>query len=120
MRQLADRLVPSMLAPEADWQAREDAAAMMAMVPQVSYRAALRAIVSFNRLADLERIRVPTLCLAGEHDHNASPTVMRRMAEHIAGAQYQCLDGVGHLANIERPALFNAAVLQFLQTHFPV
>ena len=91
----------------------------MAMVPQASYRAALQAIVGFNRLEELTRIHVPTLCLAGEHDHNAPPAVMRRMSERIAGAQYLCLPGVGHLANMEQPAAFNAAVLQFLQTHFP-
>ena len=30
------------------------------------------------------------------------------------------LPGVGHLANMEQPAAFNAAVLQFLQARFPV
>ena len=90
----------------------------MARVSEATYRAALSAIVSFNRLDNLANIKVPTLCLAGEHDKNATPTVMQKMAAKIPGAQYLCLPGVGHIANIEQPVPFNAAVLAFLQQHF--
>ncbi len=120
MAELAAQLVPSMMATGATPQAILEAQIIMAGVPQETYRAAMHAIVSFNRLDALARIAVPTLCLAGEHDRNASPGVMRRMAERVAGAQFACLPGVGHLANIERASDFNAAVLQFLQTQFPV
>ena len=120
MAQLAAQLVPAMMAPDAGPQALQLARDVMAAVPQASYRAALQAIVAFNRLDDLARIAVPTLCLAGEHDRNASPSVMRRMAERIPGAQYLCLPGVGHLANMEQPAAFKQAVLAFMQAHFPV
>lgn len=119
MAQLAAQLVPTMVAADATPEAVRAAQAVMAAVPQASYRAALQAIVGFNRLDELTRIAVPTLCLAGEHDRNALPAVMRRMSERIAGAQYRCLPGVGHLANMELPAAFNATVLQFLQAHFP-
>lgn len=120
MAALARQLVPTMMAPQADARSLDAACAVMAGVPQAAYRAALQAIVSFNRLDDLARIRVPTLCLAGEHDRNAAPHVMQRMAARIEKGQYQCLPGVGHLANMEQPTAFNGAVLQFLQTHFPV
>ena len=120
MAALARQLVPMMMAPHADAQAQARACAMMAAVPQASYRAALQAIVSFDRLDDLARIVVPTLCLAGEHDHNAAPHVMQRMADRIGPGQYQCLAGVGHLANMEQPEAFNRAVLDFLQVHFPI
>ncbi len=120
MAQLASQLVPTMVAANCAPDAMRAAQAVMATVPQASYRAALQAIVGFNRLDALTRIDMPTLCLAGEHDRNASPAVMRRMCERIVGAQYLCLPGVGHLANMEQPAAFNAAVLQFLQTHFSV
>ena len=120
MATLARQLVPTMMAPHADAQAQEYACAVMAAVPQASYRAALQAIVSFNRLDDLAQITVPTLCLAGEHDRNAAPHVMQRMAHRIGKGQYQCLAGVGHLANMEQPQAFNRAVLDFLLAQFPV
>ena len=55
------------------------------------------------------------LCLAGEDDPNAPPPVMERMAGKIPGARYVCLPGVGHLPNLEAPAAFDAAVLDFLR-----
>lgn len=118
MAGLADTLVRGMFAPDADRERIAEAAALMAGVPAESYRAALSAIVSFNRLGELGRIAVPTLCLAGELDLNAPPAVVEKMASRIPGAGYICLPGVGHIANIEQPERFNNAVLKFLKQHF--
>lgn len=119
MSGLAGKLVPTMFAPDAEPACIAEAAALMARVPADSYRAALSAIVSFNRLAALGDVAVPTLCLAGELDQNAPPAVVEKMASRIAGAGYVCLPGVGHIANIEQPDRFNTAVLTFLKQHFP-
>lgn len=116
---LAGKLVPTMFAPDAEPARIAEAAALMARVPAASYRAALSAIVSFNRLAALADIAVPTLCIAGELDQNAPSAVVEKMAGRIAGADYVCLPGVGHIANIEQPDLFNGTVLTFLKQHFP-
>ena len=119
MAGLAAGIVPGMFAPGADTDRMAEAAAVMARVPDSSYRAALAAIVSFNRLDHLAQIAAPTLCMAGEFDHNAPPAVVEKMASRIPGAAYVCLPGVGHIANLEQPALFNRAVLDFLTRHFP-
>jgi 3-oxoadipate enol-lactonase len=87
----------------------------MAAVPEATYRAALSAIVSFNQLDNLPHISIPTLCLAAEHDRNAPPAVMQKMAAHIPSANYICIPGCSHLAHIEQPEIFNQAVLNFLQ-----
>ena len=118
MAGLARRLAPGMFASNANPARMAEASALMARVPAASYRAALSAIVSFNRLDQLGSIAVPTLCLAGELDHNAPPAVVEKMASRIPGADYACLPGVGHIANIEQPVLFNSAVLRFLKQHF--
>ena len=119
MAALAPELVRGMVGPDASEAGITQAATIMARVPEASYRAALSAIVSFNRLDNLANIQVPTLCVAGEHDKNASPGVMQRMAAKISGAQYLCLPGAGHRANMEQPVAFNAAVLAFLNQYFP-
>ena len=119
MAGLAPGLVRGMFAPGAQTAEMAEAVVLMSAVPEVTYRAALSAIVSFNQLENLPRINVPTLCLACELDQNAAPTVMQKMAARIAGAQYECLPGVGHLGNMEQPEPFNAAVLKFLIEHFP-
>lgn len=118
MAGLARTLVPGMVGPTAPAHAVLQAQRVMAGVAPESYRAALSAIVSFNRLDNLARIAVPTLCLAGEFDRNASPAVMLKMSGKIPHAHYHCLPGAGHLANMEQAPAFNACVRVFLQQHF--
>ena len=118
MAGMADQLVPGLVGPQAPAAARQAARDVMARVPEATYRVALRAIAAFDRRQALAQIRVPTLLLAAEHDRTAPPEVMQRMAARIAGSEYQCLPGAGHIANVEVPAAFNAAVLSFLQRHF--
>ncbi len=117
MADMAMRLVPGMVAPMASVAARQAAIAVMSRVPEASYRVALKAIAAFDRRAALAAIAVPTLCLAAEHDRTAPPEVMQRMAQRIPGGEYQCLADAGHIANVEQPAAFNAAVTAFLQRH---
>jgi 3-oxoadipate enol-lactonase len=118
MADLAPRLVSGMVAPAADAATVEFAAKIMSAVPAATYRAALHALMSFDRRALLPSISVPTLVLAGEVDPNAPPAVMQRMAEKIPAALYECLPQVGHLASVERPAAFNESMVRFLQAHF--
>ncbi len=119
MAGMAAQLVPGMVAPGAAQSALQASMAVMARVPQTSYRTALRAIAAFDRRAALAEIRIPTLCLAGFHDRTAPPEVMQRMAQRIAGAEYRCLSAAGHIANVEQPEDFNAAVIDFLQRALP-
>lgn len=114
---VAERLVPGMVSTQAVAEAQPRAMAVMARVPEATYRAALQSIVAFDRRAALPAIAVPTLCLAGEHDKTAPPEVMQRMAGKIPGAVYQCLNGAGHIANVEQPDAFNAALVGFLKAN---
>jgi len=117
MAGMARMLVPALVAA-GNTAAQETAIALMSRVPENTYRSALRAIAAFDRRDALARITVPTLCLAAEHDRTAPPQVMQRLAQRIPGAAYECLRDAGHIANIEQPAAFNAAVVSFLQRHF--
>ena len=118
MAGLAPELARGMMAPDASAAAVAQAVAVMSRVPEATYRAALSAIVSFNRLDNLINIKVPVLCLAGAQDKNAAPFVMEKMAQRIPAAEYRCMANAGHIANLEQPAEFNAIVLDFLQRHF--
>jgi 3-oxoadipate enol-lactonase len=117
MPALAPALTAGMASPRADAAAVQRCAALMARVPEATYRAALTAIVGFDRRDALDRIAVPALLLVGEDDRNAPPALMQAMAARIRGAEYRCLAGVGHLANMEAPQPFNAALLAFLRRH---
>jgi pimeloyl-ACP methyl ester carboxylesterase len=104
-----------MVAPGTAPAAIAAAQAMMAGVPEATYRAAVAALVAFDRRANLPNIAVPTLLITGEHDRTAAPDVARKTAERIAGAQCHILPGAGHLLNIEQPDAFNTVLLRFLQ-----
>ena len=114
MAQLAARLVPEMTGPQALPEGLKLATHCMSLVNPSTYRRALEALVTFDRRANLPNIAVPTLLIAGEHDHNAPPAVMKKMAGSIPRSTYIELAGVGHLQNLEAPDDFDGLVLNFL------
>lgn len=67
-----------------------------------------------DRTAELGAIRVPTLVISGALDQVVSPGEMRLMSQAIPGSRFVSLEGAGHLVNIESPAPFTQAVLEFL------
>jgi 3-oxoadipate enol-lactonase len=116
MADVADTLVPSMVAPGFEGPGLAQAKACMASVTPTAYKAALGALVQFEQRAALPTITVPTLCIAGEHDRTAAPAVVQRMADKIDQAQYLCLPGVGHLLTFEQPDSFAQALLPYLRS----
>ncbi|MFC5496530.1 alpha/beta fold hydrolase [Caenimonas terrae] len=114
MGELAAQLVPAMVGPRALPEGLKLATHCMGMVNPSTYRRALEALVTFDRRANLPRIAVPTLLIAGEQDRNAPPAVMKKMAGSIAGSTYIELAGVGHLQNLEAPDDFDGLLLNFL------
>jgi 3-oxoadipate enol-lactonase len=77
------------------------------------------ALLGFDQRQALKGIKVPTLVLSGSKDKNAPAPMMAKMASFIPAASYVELENVGHLVNLERPAVFNAALDQFLKTVKP-
>ena len=114
MAQLADVLVPQMIGPGALPEGVNLARHCMAQVAPSTYRRALEAMLHFDRRANLPNIHVPTLLIAGEHDRQAPPEVMKSMASAILGSTYLSLRGIGELQNLEAPEAFDGAVLNFL------
>ncbi len=114
MADLAARLVPEMAGSAASPEGLQLAAHCMSLVNPSTYRRALEALITFDRRANLPHIRVPTLLIAGEHDRNAPPAVMKKMAAAIPGSTFIELAGVGHLQNLEAPDDFDGLVLNFL------
>lgn len=115
MAALAAEMMPAMLGPDAPPEAAPAAIAAMAATPAEAYRATVRCLATFNRRGDTARIAAPTLLIAGERDPLAPPRTMERMRDAITGARLVVLPGAGHLAHLEYPAAFNAALREFLR-----
>jgi pimeloyl-ACP methyl ester carboxylesterase len=111
---LAAQLVPTMAGRDARSERLAHAQALMAGVPEATYRSALAALVKFDRREALGRIAVPTLVLTGEDDRTAAPDVARRMAARIPGAECTIVPATGHLLMLEQPERFNAVLLDFV------
>ncbi len=114
MAQLAGTLVPAMAGPAASLEGLQLATHCMSLVNPSTYRRALEALVGFDRRANLANIAVPTLLIAGEHDRNSLPAVMKKMAAAIPRSTYIEMEGIGHLQNLEAPDDFDRLVLNFL------
>lgn len=120
MAELAETLVPRMIGPASLPEGVRLATHCMGQVPAATYRRALECIVTFDRRANLGNIRVPTLVVAGEHDRDAPPAMMKKMADDIAHGTYVEMKGVGHLQNLEAPDDFDGMVLNFLSLPEPL
>jgi 2-succinyl-6-hydroxy-2,4-cyclohexadiene-1-carboxylate synthase len=66
----------------------------------------------WDRLAAVKR---PVLLLAGEQDERFV-ALNRRMAAEMPAARLAVIPGAGHTVHLEQPALFENAVLSFLQS----
>lgn len=65
-----------------------------------------------DRLASLD---LPALVVCGEQDAIAPPAEMRQIALAMPNATYVEIPAAGHMAPLEQPAAFNAALLHFLK-----
>lgn len=117
MPEIAARLMPTLRGSRSDDTGLARAERLMGAIPPETYRKAVALLTTFDRRAQLPRIAVPTLVLAGSDDKTAPPAVMERMAQKIPGAEYVLLEGCGHLGPMDQPQAFNEALLRFLQRH---
>lgn len=77
------------------------------------WAAAWHAISELELESRLPEIRVPTLVITGEADVAAPVARAQAMAARIPGARCEIIPGAPHMAPLERPDLFNAALLRF-------
>jgi 3-oxoadipate enol-lactonase len=114
MATLAPEAADDIMGPHADPAGRALFIENFAAVPEATYRAAVKCLVTFDERKNLPNIKIPILCLAAELDRNAPPPVLEKMASKIPGAYYLCLSGLGHMPNLEAPAAFDGAIFNFL------
>jgi pimeloyl-ACP methyl ester carboxylesterase len=65
----------------------------------------------------LERVRVPTLIVAGDRDQLTPVSIAEEMRRRIAGSSLHVVRGHSHLAQVERPDEVHAVVDAFLARH---
>jgi pimeloyl-ACP methyl ester carboxylesterase len=74
----------------------------------------LRRPTIYDLEAELDNLRVPTLIVAGDEDEPClEPSLF--LKRRIRGSGLLIVPQTGHAVNLEEPALFNSAVLDFLR-----
>jgi 3-oxoadipate enol-lactonase len=73
--------------------------------------------MNFDWRAQLQTIKVPTLCMCGSEDPSGGPLEARRIASLIPGARYEEITRAHHLPNVERSEVFNKLLLDWLAAH---
>jgi 3-oxoadipate enol-lactonase len=114
MRELAEDRVDVLLATNAPDALRDEVVETMAQISPDAYRVGARSVWLADQRDRLDSIKVPTLVIVGDQDRITPPMLSRDLVSRIAGSTLVEIGGAGHLANIEQPAAFNAAVDQFL------
>ena len=86
-------------------------------MPAYAYKAQCNAILGFDILADLPKVKAPTLVVGGDRDLFVPVSVTEEMAGAIPGAKlYMAKDG-GHVQHWEQLEAYNKVTLDFLLSH---
>jgi pimeloyl-ACP methyl ester carboxylesterase len=115
-RGMAELRAPKLVRPNAPPELVAELTDIMAEIRPAGYRAAAIALGQTDLTPLLGAIDVPTLVIHGEQDIVVPVETGRMLADSIPGAQLVLIPNAGHVSNQEQPAMFNAAVREFLGT----
>jgi pimeloyl-ACP methyl ester carboxylesterase len=116
---IANEMLPKLIADQtrarnpdvADWVRHM----ILSASPDAIVAALQRMMVRPDSTGELTRITCPTLIIVGEHDVLTPPDLSREMQKRVAGAALEIIPSAGHLANLEQPDMFSAALAAFLK-----
>lgn len=86
---------------------------MMVANDAQGYCACAAAVRDMDQRWAIADIKLPTLIIAGRHDNGTPLSASEFMASRIAGSKLTVLEAA-HISNVEQPALFTAALEEFL------
>lgn len=117
---LAGDMIPKLLGPgsQSDQSLIELVSGMIQASSIAGVVFALEAMARRPDSSDVLRsFSKPVLILAGEHDRLIPREDAERMAQLVPQAKLTIIPGAGHLPAIEKPALFNDAISEFISDH---
>lgn len=88
---------------------------MILGTPVAGFVGCCRAIQAMDQRETIAAITAPTLIVVGADDPSTTPDKAREIQERIPHSHLTVLPEAAHLANIEQEALFDAAVIEFLE-----
>lgn len=110
--ELVSAFLPGMFGGLATDEVREELAGIMSEFHPAGFRLMSLSSASDTR-AVLGDIRIPTLLIWGDSDARSPLSVAHQFRDSIPGARLVVIPGAGHVSNLEAPARFNEAILDF-------
>jgi 3-oxoadipate enol-lactonase len=101
---------------ERDPEAVARIAAMLGAVDPRGYIAACTALRDADLRGIAQKVRAPTLVVAGALDAATPPSMAEELQASIGGSRLVIIEDAAHLTNIERSDEFNAVLVDFLGT----
>lgn len=101
------------------WSAARSRELFLANTPAASFGARVRAALTADYVAVLDRVQVPTLLLTPEHDVLIGEKASQIMLAGIPDAREVVLPRTGHMFRFSHPETYAAAVTGFLAAALP-
>ncbi|MEV0399165.1 alpha/beta fold hydrolase [Actinoallomurus sp. NPDC050550] len=119
MAAFADAYIAGTLDAEAREKDGHRLREVLAGTPPEAYAAAARRCFATDLRPLLPAVRCPVLLLVGEHDTRTPRSSAEGIAAGLTHAEIQEIPGAGHLANVDEPRRFTAALQTFWDTDRP-
>jgi 3-oxoadipate enol-lactonase len=117
MTWMADSNIVNLVADSAGEDVRSSLRDMHLAASAVGTAAAARAIADRSDSTPmLEKIKIPTLIVVGEHDKPTPVASSEDMHARIKGSKLEVIKDAGHMSNLEQPQAFNRVLLEFLKS----
>lgn len=107
-------LLKSMFAPQSSGPAVDLVLDIAGKTPSETFIQAMLAIQRYEGVPVVQALKVPVLCVGGEHDPVAQPHLVEQTAALIPGAEVKIFENVGHYPFAENRDAFNAVLFDFL------
>jgi 3-oxoadipate enol-lactonase len=114
MPALARGRVDALLAAPADDAVRAEVVDTMARIDSESFRIGAEAVWLADQRDRAAAIGVPTLVVCGDRDTVTPPDLSYELGSLISGSTVAMIEGAGHLGNLEKAAVFNRLVEDFI------
>lgn len=120
MAAVAPRLAPRWFAP--DFAEREPATYqgyvnMLARTPDDGYMATCDLLAREDVIEQAGAVQAPALVVGGAQDASSPPELVQALAEALPDAQFELIEGAGHLPCVEQPAALAQTMAAFLGKH---
>ena len=91
--------------------------AMVCSTPPLGYAGCCQALPKIDATARLREIACPIQVIVGEQDAGTPVAMARTIHENAPGSELLIIPEASHLSNVEQPAAFDRALVDFLARH---